>query len=327
MPHRDRPPRAGVVLVNWNTSDLTRACIQSLNAGLRTPDLIVVVDNGSSEDLTAMVGAGPPGLELIANRENVGFAGANNQGLSRLLDAGMDYLWILNNDTWVKDDCLAVLLDVAERHPEGACFSGKIYYERPPDRIWYAGGWRHPVHCAPKHYVDDRLDGRARDGVVDVEFISGCSMFVRREVLERFGGFLWDYCAYSEDNEWCWRLRKAGQRLMYVPAAVLRHRLSASVRRNAIRASRAAIPERAYFLMVRNNLWTVRQHVDSRVRRVLVLLVSVGLACKVALLCLARGEWRQAGAVARAAVLGLALRVPSDRSWSRPVPGAGEACS
>ena len=90
----------GVLLVNWNTARLTAECVDSLRAGTRVPDSIMIVDNGSAPDDLNQLRA-LPGVELLPQPENLGFTGANNLGLSELLARGAEYVWILNNDTVV----------------------------------------------------------------------------------------------------------------------------------------------------------------------------------------------------------------------------------
>ena len=310
LPSSSSSATVGVVLLNWNAGEFTIPCIESLLSGQIKPDRIVVVDNASVDESPDRIEAAFPGVILIRNRVNEGFAGANNKGISFLLGEGMDYIWVLNNDTFVREDCLACLLEAAQRHPEAACFSAKIFYENPSDRVWYAGSFRHPLLLVPKHLQEARPENRTNDGLFDVDFVSGCCMFIPGRVLRKQGGFCTDYCAYSEDNDWCWRVQKVGLKLLYVPGAVLWHRVSASVRKNTARKKETGISARAYFLMIRNNLWTIRRNAENVPGKALALAMNGGLAFKIMALCAMQGYWYKIGPIWKGASQGLFKALP-----------------
>ena len=99
-----RPDRVGVVVLNYRGVDDTIACLESL-AALDVAAHVIVVDNGSG-DGSAQRLATVPGVELIVNDTNLGFAAGNNVAIERLLEAGVDYVWVLNNDTrWRRRRC------------------------------------------------------------------------------------------------------------------------------------------------------------------------------------------------------------------------------
>ena len=129
----------GVVLINWNAGEFTIPCIRSLLAGTERPDVIVVVDNASSDGSAEAINSEYPQVILVRNETNRGFAGANNQGIELLLRAGAAYIWLLNNDTVVATDCLEKLSMVVNRHLVGVGFSAKVFYDTPRYFPWYAG--------------------------------------------------------------------------------------------------------------------------------------------------------------------------------------------
>jgi len=297
--------KVGVALINWNGGEFTIPCIESLLQGTRQPDLIVVIDNASIDGSPTTIADTFPQVSLIRNQCNVGFAGGNNQAIEFLLSNGCDYIWILNNDTIVARDCLTVLLKTAQRYPAAAGFSGKIYYDDPPDRLWYAGATRHPIHKAPKHFSTDILDCQAVGGAVPVNFISGCCMLAPGWVFQKVGGFINAYVAYSEDSEWCWCVTKLGLSLYYVPSACLWHRLSASVKKNTSHS-------RAIYLMGRNHLWTVRRHIDGYLFRTFCILVNAGIQVRNCAVQLLKGNVKAAWAGMRGLMSGLFGALPTD---------------
>ncbi len=311
-------PTVGVVLVNWNGAEFTIPCVLSLLAGTTRPDKVLVVDNGSADDSVDRISAACPQVSWIRNANNQGFAGANNQGIEVLLSEGIDYIWVLNNDTVVASDCLAILIRVAGQHPAAGGISGKIFFESPRDHIWYAGALRHPLHRAPVHFHEPVLDAQELAGAVDVEFISGCCMFVPASTWRQVGGLITSYVAYSEDSEWCWRIRRANLTLLYVPAAHLWHRLSASVKKNSALPRREGITPYAHYLMSRNHLWTVRKHAGPAPRSWPPLAINVGIQARNAVAFALRGDGLMTRSSLKALMHGLLTKVPDDiPQWER----------
>lgn len=306
----EKSTRVGVALVNWNSGEYTIPCIQSLLNGSICPSLIVVVDNASHDGSPEQVVAAFPQIVMLRNQSNAGFTGGNNRAIEYLLQRDVDYVWILNNDTLVAKDCLEMLLCAAQSH-FAAGYSAKIFYEMPPDKIWYAGAYRHSWHGAPKHETSGMMDATAQKGVVSVDFISGCCMLCPASILHEYGAFVTSYIAYSEDSDWCWRVRSAGMPLYYVPSAILWHRLSASLRKNTARYESEQITPVAAYLMVRNHFWTVRRHVQQP-RLSLYLAVNTGIQFRNLLFFAMSGRWSLAKATARGFVSGLIQPVPSD---------------
>ncbi len=254
--------KVGVVLVNWNGGELTIPCINSILASSYAPWRILVIDNASTDGSPDQIAKVFPEVILIRNKENLGFAGGNNIGIRELMRAGADLVWILNNDTVIDEKCLEALVRQMEKEPDIAAATGKILYETPPNRIWYAGGyWRYWSMTAP-HRGRLEVDKGQYDCAADVDFISGCCMLVRHWALERNGLFNERYFAYFEDVEWCLRARSAGLRLHYVPKAVLWHKVAASVHKNAMGISGGKSPPLVYYLTTRNHILLIRQYAD-----------------------------------------------------------------
>ena len=252
--------RIGVVLLNWNGGEFTVPCIESLLAGTLTPWRILVWDNASDDGSPDQISERFPQVKVIRSQSNVGFARANNLGAAELLREGVDYIWILNNDTVIDSYCLEKLLGVMEGHPERAAAIGKILYAEPSDLIWYAGGvCRHWTLNAYHRGVGEKDCGQY-DQAEDVQFISGCCLFIRREVIERCGLFDEQYFAYDEDVDWCLRARQRGYVLRYEPGAVLWHRVSASLRKNTLGVQGGRVSARQHYLSTRNRLFTIRRH-------------------------------------------------------------------
>ncbi|TAN40747.1 MAG: glycosyltransferase family 2 protein [Nitrospirae bacterium] len=252
--------KTGVVLVNWNGVELTVPCIASLLEGTVRPDQIVVVDNASEDGSADLIARQFPEVELIRNKENLGFTGANNIGISSLMASGCGYIWILNNDTTVDDRCLEVLKGHLDAHPEVAACSGKILHDEPRNLVWYAGATYNPWTVRTRHRGHGEQDTGQYESIEKVPFISGCCMFVRSEAITNVGPFDDHFFAYDEDSDWCLRAAKAGLRLEYLPGAVIRHKVSASVAKLKKQEYGGDTSLFAVYVTSRNRLFLIRKH-------------------------------------------------------------------
>jgi GT2 family glycosyltransferase len=309
------PGTVGVVLVNWNGAEHTIPCIASLLSGSVTPDRIVVVDNASRDDSAERIVSRFPEVTLLRNTENLGFTGANNQGIERLIASGCDYIWILNNDTIVDRECLSTLKEHLEAHRDVAACSGKVLYAEPRDLIWFAGATVGAWTLVATHRgVGERDTGRY-DRIEPTPFLSGCCMFVRREALQRLGAFDDRFFAYFEDADWCLRAGEAGVRLDYQPRAVLWHKVSATLHGLKAPGSAGTTSPFGVYITIRNRWFLIRKHARSPLR-----MATAGLAHALAtgyhaggLLLL--GRFQKLKAVALAVYDG--LFEPLDESASR----------
>ncbi len=222
-------PTVVVVLLTWNGRDDTLACLRSLAAQEGVSAQVVVVDNASSDGTSEAVRAAFPDVELVQSERNLGFAGGNNLGLRRALELGPEHVLVLNNDTELEPGAIAALAAEAGRRPDAGALCAKILYADPPDRIWFAGADFDPrrgYNGRQRGY--GRADGPEFAAVAETDRACGAAMLIPRPVLERVGPFDPDLFLYSEDTEWSLRARAAGYRLLVVPAARVRHKVSAA---------------------------------------------------------------------------------------------------
>jgi GT2 family glycosyltransferase len=217
------------VVLTWNGREDTLACLASLARLPDRPDVVVVVDNGSTDGTAEAVRESFPDAELIRSEENLGFTGGNNLGIERALELGADHVLILNNDAEAEPGAIRALVDEAGRRPDAGSLGSKILFADPPDLIWFVGARYDPRvgYNGRQLGYRERDDGRF-DEVHETDRACGAAMLVPRAVLEQVGGFDDDLFLYSEDVEWSLRARAAGYRHYVVPASVVRHHVSAA---------------------------------------------------------------------------------------------------
>jgi GT2 family glycosyltransferase len=217
----------GIVTVTYNSAQVLDGFLSSVLGQLQRNFLLYVVDNSSSDDtLERLARYDDRRIVLIANRENVGVARGNNQGIRAALEAGCHSVLLINNDTEFDADLL-LRLGTGLRDHQCDMVVPKIMYFEEIHRIWCAGGyfdrWKGYLGV---HYGQDEADRGQFDEVRRVEYSPTCCMLIRKEVFERIGFMDEQYFIYFDDADFCLRAKNNDLKLLYLPDAKLWHKVS-----------------------------------------------------------------------------------------------------
>ena len=299
-----------VVVLSWNGLSLTRDTLRSLEA-CQVPGSwrlrVLVVDNASGDGSPQMVRDEFPGVELLALPENRRFAGGNNEGLRRALDAGADAVMLLNNDVVADPKMIAKLLAALDEQPDAGAAAPLIYFAPPSDRIWSGGGRCRPWLAHSSHRgLRERDRGQYRS-IEDTGYLTGCCLLARAEAWRKVGLLDERYFIYAEDADWSLRARAAGFRLLFVPTARLWHRVSASSA-NATGGHSMSAWKVYQRLRANVTLWARHAHGLARLTWLPALLAQ---QAAYAVYLLARGQAAAALAVPRALADAAAKRDPA----------------
>lgn len=228
--------KLSVIIISYNTKRLLDKAIQScLHCGFSDFE-IIVVDNCSSDGSYDLVSQKYKDVIAIKNPINLGFAKANNLAMS--LARGKYYL-LLNSDAFLLQQDYGALFDFWERNPHIAAIGPKVLNS---DLSLQSKGFPFPsvgqdlsiLFRLPKFFKKTTLNRLFpqyywdEDSARPVDWISGCCMFLRRESVEKIGGLSEDFFMYFEEEEWCYRARKAGCQVWYYPAISVIHENYAS---------------------------------------------------------------------------------------------------
>ena len=219
-------PLVYVIVLNWNAWEDTIECLSSLQK-LDYPNYVtVVVDNGSTDGSEDRIREAHPSITILQTGENLGFAGGNNVGIRYALERGAEYVWLLNNDTVVDPKALGSLVEEALSNTCIGVVGSKIYYYEPPDTIWFAGGTLNPLTGRTAHPGAGERDVGQYDSPRDVDYIAGCSLLARKEMVNRIGLLDPNFFIYFEDLDWATRAKRDGWRVRYQPESKVWHKES-----------------------------------------------------------------------------------------------------
>lgn len=251
-----------VILLNWNTPNLTLACVSSF-ISLNNPDLfdIIIADNGSTDDSLARFKEKFPDLIYIDNQENLGFAAGNNRALQLALDKGYRFSLLLNTDAFVKNDILTPLLAYANLHPEVGMVQPAIYWASQPDKLWNGGGKLNTLlgrtHSSTRPVPFQNQETRP------IDWATGCCMLMNNEALRRTGLFNEQYFLYFEDVDLSLRFIENNYPIHYYPHAKVYHIAGASGKKEKTASSEGIIHPMIHYYNARNKIWLLRGHSKS----------------------------------------------------------------
>jgi GT2 family glycosyltransferase len=189
---------------------------------------IIVVDNASGDGSVQALRSEFPTIDIIENQKNLRFAGGNNIGLRYALEKNAEYVLLLNNDTIVEKNFLFELVHCAENDERVGIAGAKIYYYTERNKIWYAGGKIEWNIGWISHRGIRETDFNQYDQEEETDYVTGCCMLLKRNLIEKIGVLDEAYFIYGEDADWCMRAKNNGYKLMYVPTAKLYHKVSIS---------------------------------------------------------------------------------------------------
>ncbi|MFA6243381.1 MAG: glycosyltransferase family 2 protein, partial [Candidatus Hydrogenedentales bacterium] len=242
-------PLVHVLVINWNGIEHLNDCFTSLLACDYPNVRIVLLDNGSTDDSVKFVldkfGVDPR-VEIVELGANLGWSPGNNAGIERAIAAHADYVFLLNNDTWTAPDAVTKLVEFAEAHPKVGAVAPKMLMFNQPHLLNSVG-----VACSIVGVGWDeglgRIDGPRWNESKPVLGVCGGAMFLRCSALRKAGLLPIDFEIYLADLDLCLRIWSAGFEARNCPAAVVRHKFSATM-------GQGARARHKYYLNTRNRL-------------------------------------------------------------------------
>ncbi len=223
-----------IVIINWNTKDLLRQCLDSISSALKKNSYqVIVVDNASTDNSVEMLRNGYPNVIIIENKKNIGFARANNQAF-KLIEKG-DFVLMLNSDTLLIKDTLQKMIDFMKKNPEAGVSAPALRF---PDGKFQSGGGFSPTLITDTNYFlflsivfpltfkglfINQRKRRKMAVPFEVDWVAGTCMLIRKKVIDQTGGLDESYFMYAEDAEWCERIKRLGWKIYFLPHLEIIH--------------------------------------------------------------------------------------------------------
>ena len=239
-PAEGAAPDVSIIVTNYNTRDLLRACFASMEGRLGRPWLeVILVDNASADGSAEMTREEFPDVRVFVQERNEGFAHANNRGIRA--SRGRHVL-ILNSDTEIVDDALERMRDHMDAHPDIGALGARLLNTDGTVQLSCRSFPSYRTVLFHRYSLMTRLFPRNRysaeylmtdtnhDETMDVDWVSGACMMVRRETMDAVGLLDEGFFMYAEDVDWCYRMKQAGWRVCYLPQAEVRHHIGRSTR-------------------------------------------------------------------------------------------------
>lgn len=232
-------PEMSVIIISYNTREMTLACVESVYRETCTPFEIIVVDNASSDGSAQAIAEQFPDVVLIAEQTNHGFAAAHPIAISH---TRAPWFLLLNPDTIVLNRALDKLLAFAGRAPEALIWGGRTLdgdRKLNPSSCWRQMSlWSlicqmfglNSMFPGSALLNSEAYGGWQRDTEREVDIVTGCLFLIQRETWEALGGFDPAFKMYGEEADLCIRAKAAGARPMITPEATIVHYGGASER-------------------------------------------------------------------------------------------------
>lgn len=232
-------PEVTVIMVSYNTRELTLTAIETLlRNGGDVSMRVVIWDNASADGSADAIAQRFPDLDLIRSPDNIGFAAANNRIAESVTS---EWILLLNPDTETHANAVENVLRFAKDHPEAGIVGGRTVF--PDGSLNIASCWNQmtiwSLFCSAAGlsrlfsnsllFNHEGIGGWKRDSVREVDIVVGCFFLLRTELWHRLGGFDLRYFMYGEESDMCLRARKLGFRPMITPDAQIMHLVGASM--------------------------------------------------------------------------------------------------
>jgi GT2 family glycosyltransferase len=280
--------KVAIIIVTWNRRSDLLECLDSL-AKLSYPTYeVIVVDNASTDGSAHEVSQRFPHVTLIKNVENLGFVGGNNIGIDLARGKGAEYIFLLNDDTIVTPDLITELVKIAESAIDIGIVGASVYSYHQPTEVLFKGG-----NINRWFGTTASEDSEPLKAVRQFDYVAGCSMLVKKNVIDKIGLLDSRFFMYFEDTDWCFRARKAGYRIVCTPQAKVWHKGAGQVTSLVLGPANITV----LYLTTRNRALFMRKNVSSINFFVFLLTYIVGYVFLRAVCLIASGEKRHAVAV------------------------------
>lgn len=252
-------PSVAIILVNWNSYEVTNDCILSLKKIDYPNYKIILVDNASADGSGKKLQSDHPDILTLLSDQNLGFTGGNNIGFRYSMENNFDYSMMLNNDTFVEPDFLSKLIRCIETSETTGAVQPRIHFNHNRQLVWNGGSYFNRLWGFTYTKGENRLPGKIHLINKKVDWITGCAFLVRNSVLKETGLLAENMFMYSEDVDLSFRIRKKGHQLMYVADALIYH-IAGMSNKSKTKGKEGFVNPIVHYLNQRNRIWLLKRY-------------------------------------------------------------------
>lgn len=235
-----------IIILNWNGLGDTRKCLDYLLRVVNVNFKIMVIDNGSRNNEAAILKKEYGNkIEVFPLKENLGFSGGVNYGTEQAKKYNPTYFLLLNNDVEVDKNFLKFLLETASKNKKIGIVGSCVFDYTQRNKILYSGGEMNWFLAKPFHKTD------LHNNIRKEKFVTGCSMLIKKEVVDKVGLLDDNFFAYFEDTAFCFRARESGFECVSDPRSKVYHKESSSTGKEGVLHT---------YLMSRNRILFVNKY-------------------------------------------------------------------
>ena len=211
-----------LIIVNYNAKEFLKNCLDSIFKYWPGNDLeIIVVDNNSADGSVNIIKSDFAGrVKLIANKKNIGFGPANNQGAEI---ATGEFLFFLYSDTIIKNDIFTPLKNIFSFYSRLAVASPRLVLPNGADQSYAFGRFPSLIGLLWQRICRRKVNFPLNGDLHFVDWVSGAAMVVRKNIFEQIGGFDKNFFMYFEDIDLCWRAKQLGWQIAVCPQISITH--------------------------------------------------------------------------------------------------------
>lgn len=238
--------KLGIIIINYNSPEDTLACIHSVEKYAKDlHPLLLVYDNSEINPLSrSQLSIFNLDIRFFRNSNNLGFAGAVNQGLKTLKEGGFAYFFLLNNDVLLVDKSLERMVECLDNEHSISIVGGINYFMNQPEIIWQSGCHNNWLTGSVKSITPSQ-------SFTKVDYVPGSTFLGRMELVGKIGYFDEQFFHYFEENDYCQRTRKIGGEIAILAKTRFLHKVDGRDRKDS---------PFIFYYMTRNQLLFLRKH-------------------------------------------------------------------
>ncbi len=220
-----------LIIINYQTLEITKNCLNSILSFCNSLEFeIILIDNNSGDGSIETLEKEFRGkIRIIKNRENIGFAAANNQGAKM---ARGKYLFFLNSDTIITDNILAPLFKILEENKSTGILAPRLLNSDKSLQDKSYGAYPRLMDLILSHFIKKEKIPSERTNSFEVDWLSGAALIIRHELFKRIGGWDNKFFMYFEDVDLCRRTKDANYKIIIAPSVSLIHLSGKSLSKN-----------------------------------------------------------------------------------------------